>query len=424
MPNPAPGKPYIVVVGDNLSKIARRAYGDASKWRIIWKANQTTLKSDDPNVVFPGEVLNIPADPTVTEALQELGSGSPDLQGKDKDEFTLVIAGIEIKAEASNTKRTIDTASDGWTAVSFWDPSIRDLREAARPYSYHEAAVYLGGRLVVNGRVYVTDIEGTDDGDRATLEGFSKTIDIVDSTLKPPYEVNNVTLKERVKDLVEPKGIGVDFQTDPQDKFNRVTADATETIFEHIAGLALQRRVLISSSRTGDLVVWNAKNTKPVGSITDTRPPGRSLRARFDGRARFNAYKAIAQGPKNNKITAVSKDPAVPRSRSLTFSANESTQGDIQKVADWKRSKQLADALTIQQTVDSWYAPNGTLWDVNTMVTLTSPRLFIDVGFDFLIRSVEYLSSKDGTPAILGLIPRQVYTGEDLIEPWFESSLF
>jgi len=28
------GKPYTVVRGDSLSKIAKREYGDASKWRV------------------------------------------------------------------------------------------------------------------------------------------------------------------------------------------------------------------------------------------------------------------------------------------------------------------------------------------------------------------------------------------------------
>jgi LysM repeat protein len=112
MAKPTPGKPYIVVSGDNLSSIANRAYGDASKWNIIFKANQSTLKSDDPNLVFPGEVLVIPPDPTIAEANIELGLDAPDLTGKDKDEFTLIISDTEIKAESSKIKRTIDTAAD------------------------------------------------------------------------------------------------------------------------------------------------------------------------------------------------------------------------------------------------------------------------------------------------------------------------
>ena len=47
MSKPIPGKSYTVVDGDNLTKIARKAYGDGSLWVRIWKANQNTLKSTE-----------------------------------------------------------------------------------------------------------------------------------------------------------------------------------------------------------------------------------------------------------------------------------------------------------------------------------------------------------------------------------------
>ncbi len=51
-------KIYEVKSGDSLSKIAKNEYGDASKWRQIFEANQDILK--DPNKIFPGQKLKIP----------------------------------------------------------------------------------------------------------------------------------------------------------------------------------------------------------------------------------------------------------------------------------------------------------------------------------------------------------------------------
>ena len=51
---------YTVVAGDSLSKIAKREYGDAAKWRGIWEANRDTIKN--PDLIHPGQVLNLPAD--------------------------------------------------------------------------------------------------------------------------------------------------------------------------------------------------------------------------------------------------------------------------------------------------------------------------------------------------------------------------
>jgi len=51
---------YTVVSGDSLSKIAKREYGDAAKWRGIWEANRDSIKN--PDLIHPGQVLNLPAD--------------------------------------------------------------------------------------------------------------------------------------------------------------------------------------------------------------------------------------------------------------------------------------------------------------------------------------------------------------------------
>jgi len=52
------GGTYIVVKGDSLSKIAKREYGDANKWRMIYEANRDLIK--DPDLIYPGQSLRIP----------------------------------------------------------------------------------------------------------------------------------------------------------------------------------------------------------------------------------------------------------------------------------------------------------------------------------------------------------------------------
>ncbi len=55
----ATSRTYTVVGGDSLSKIAKREYGDASKWRAIFEANRNTIKN--PDMIHPGQVLTIPS---------------------------------------------------------------------------------------------------------------------------------------------------------------------------------------------------------------------------------------------------------------------------------------------------------------------------------------------------------------------------
>jgi nucleoid-associated protein YgaU len=49
---------YTVKKGDSLSKISKKLYGDASKWRGIYEANQPLIKN--PDLIYPGQVLRIP----------------------------------------------------------------------------------------------------------------------------------------------------------------------------------------------------------------------------------------------------------------------------------------------------------------------------------------------------------------------------
>jgi nucleoid-associated protein YgaU len=49
---------YTVVGGDTLSGIANQYYGDANRWPTIFEANRNQLQ--DPDHIFPGQVLRIP----------------------------------------------------------------------------------------------------------------------------------------------------------------------------------------------------------------------------------------------------------------------------------------------------------------------------------------------------------------------------
>ncbi len=57
--NPEPeAQFYTVVSGDSLSKIAKKYYGNAMKYPVIFEANKPMLS--DPDKIYPGQVLRIP----------------------------------------------------------------------------------------------------------------------------------------------------------------------------------------------------------------------------------------------------------------------------------------------------------------------------------------------------------------------------
>ena len=52
---------YTVRPGDTLSSIAQRFYGNPADWHWLYQANRSVV--DNPNVIYPGEVLNVPYEP-------------------------------------------------------------------------------------------------------------------------------------------------------------------------------------------------------------------------------------------------------------------------------------------------------------------------------------------------------------------------
>ena len=57
--DPEPEAQYHEVVsGDNLSKIAKKFYGDANKYPVIFEANKPMLTH--PDKIYPGQLLRIP----------------------------------------------------------------------------------------------------------------------------------------------------------------------------------------------------------------------------------------------------------------------------------------------------------------------------------------------------------------------------
>lgn len=49
---------YTVVSGDSLSRIAKKHYGDATKWNAIYEANRDQIKN--PDLIQIGWVLKLP----------------------------------------------------------------------------------------------------------------------------------------------------------------------------------------------------------------------------------------------------------------------------------------------------------------------------------------------------------------------------
>ena len=400
MSKPTPGVPYVVQNGDTVERIAAIAYGDAGRAAEITKANQ--IKS-----ITPGITLIIPADdpqPVLTPST---------------DGLSLFIDGNEVPIESMRIIQSLDSLADGWTATIAWqfgdDP---DLDTRVRPYRFADASVFVNKILSITGRLYKTS-SGLTGRSELNLEGWSFSADLIDSTLKPPYEANKITLRQRCADVAAPFNLKVVSDLEVDGQFDRVTATAGQRAGDHLLTLSSQRGALINSDPDGTLRIFKITTEGvSVGTIKEGAPGFSGFAGGFDGRARFNSYRFLSQTPGDPSASAVAIDEAVPVTRFTTFQGNDTTSGETQQAADWRKTKALADALTIPITAEGFKAPNGEEWAPGQTVTFISPTLFIPDGFEMLIRSTEMIQAPGGDTTVLNLVPPGVYTGAEIVEPW------
>lgn len=402
--------------------VATEAYGDPSKANLLWSANPGLPASGK---IKAGKAIIIPG---VRPADR--------LTGKQPDDLTVVIDGLEVPMLSARIIRTMDTGADGWSGRIAWTPGeIPELDRATRPYGYPRAAAYIGNELIVGGCLYTVEPEMTTEGMTKGLHGYSFTADAIDSHMQPPYEFNGVTLKQLADALLPPLGIKGVWECPVGSAFDKVTASEGDSIFGFLAKLAAQRGILVSSTPQGDMLFLRAAvDSKPVGVLQEGEPFAVGWKASYDGRLRYNQYRCITKGAKAGASlnwrdpnygktgsvgpsVVIESDDSVPRSRWMTFHADDTTPGNIKTAAKWRKNKQFIEALTQEFPVSGWIAPDGKPWRPNTKVTVISPTLGVPQGFDFMIRAVEF--NLDGQrDAVLSLVPPQAYSGKDIGDVW------
>lgn len=352
------------------------------------------------------------------------------LHDKSQNELTLIIEGKEIIIESGKLLITMDTCANAFTCVMPWFPGVDHvIDDITAPYSYSECGIYIGGKLQMLGILYNVTHKIDENGRIKELEIFTKTADVIDSSVRFPFETNNMDLFDRCVSQMNSTvlnrqfdiGVVVDSGADLGGKFSRIGVKNTDNCFESLKKLAAQRGLLISCTVDGDLKIIKPNvNGFSVGTIKEDDGQSSIFEAKFSGRDRYRYYESIASSSKKSKTKKrqQAQDAVVTRPRFLTFNADDSLPGEALNSAEWKKNKSAADALSINFPVNSWHGPDNKLWTINTNVTVVSETLNIKNGFTFLITGVEFNYSNSGITAILNLKPPTFFTTGILEEPW------
>jgi prophage tail gpP-like protein len=418
MSKPQQGKQYTIVKGDTLWSIATRAYGNPMKWSKIYRANASVLKSNNADLIYPGEVVYIPPEEEVAAAKAEAKANR--FASRPKGTFNLVIGDREIHVESGRFKRGVDLLVSSWTATIPWTPGKDPaLDKLIKRDSFSPSELYLGPELVATGKLYGVEPHLSNSGSTKTLEFFSNTADLADTTMRPPYEFGDVTLKTLARELCESLGYSIVFDISPGARFDWVTAQKTETVGAFLQRLSAQRGALCSCDERSRVIFIRATTTgEPVDYLEEGRPGSTEFKAKFDGRKRFAVYRCVGESGDADDIVSVAKDPSVPGARQLTFTADDVDSANVKNSAEWKRSKSIADAYSVPFPVSDWYTSKGKLWAPNDLAMLKSPTLDLPTSTKMLARDVEYVIENGGRSATLGVVPPFTLAGKAPEAPW------
>jgi prophage tail gpP-like protein len=410
------GKTYTIVKGDTLSGIALQAYGRGNKWRIIWKANKNSLRSGDPNLIYPGEVITIPIDSEEKSQIDLIKKESSlSLLSEKNGKVRLVIDGNERNFVSLRVSVSIDTVAD---AVSFVIDADSNKEIGIEPYGFEHIEVYIDDTKVFDGYVYIVSTQVSSGGSFLNVNGFSGTVDIVDSTSKPPYQFKNKTLKQISTELCEAFGINVIDKENDIYKFKKVEIDKTEKVFAFIKKLATQRLLLFRSNIDGDIeIVKSDTFSKPIGTISEENLFIPEIECSFDARKRFSDYRSSGTGPGKN-ISALEKDEKIKRTRIITEKADETTKDKIKDHCSSIKKKHIGESVSIKYISDEFYTNKKELWECNKIISIEDVKLFLKPGTKFLIKSIEYESSVDSVKSTIELTLPEVYNDSEVKDSW------
>lgn len=346
--------------------------------------------------------------------------------GHGLNDVTLNLMGTKVPLLSMRLNRSIDSMADQFIGDFPWTPGeVATVDQKTHLYAYSRCSLTLGSTLALTGRIYNTTNKMSQSGRTKTLEGYSSTVDLVDShmptSVRGQYQ-GGVYLDTMAKDIGSFFGLTV---TMPKGKrgghFDLVDYSVTETCGKILERLAFQSALLVSNDETGNLLFQDASElatAAPVGTLQEGDGLPNQFEIKADGRARFGIYVAVGQSGDADQVFSAQIDPVAPRQRRQVFVVEDTNAGGIVSSSQYKRSRQIVACLTMSVPVTSWYAPSGKLWTPGMMVVIKSTTMEIPDGMSFLVRETEHTMDDSGYRCSLKVVPPAAYTTQFIQEPW------
>ncbi len=348
------------------------------------------------------------------------------IQADSPDQTTIIIDGIRLEQFSNeNILLTVDNVGNGFSFTAPFFPGTQEYRDLFRPFGYQDAQIYIGENLVLNGTVEKIAPSLTDTSNSVNVQGRSKTGILVDCTFENGdiMQFEKATLDEIAASVVNKFGLEVSFPDGAGAIFENAGPNSpTETVFNFLQNLARQRSLLMSQSPEGKLLFRRAKTSgAPVAELIEGHQGILVSTASFDSTKRFSKYDVFGQEPGKNDNAASITDGSIVTLRPRSIQGNDTNQGNIEDVATWTITSDIAGSINSPIGYEGWLRPDGLLWAENELVLVQAPSIMIYKPYVMLIKSVNFNSDENSKSVELGLTIPGAYSGiVPEVFPWDE----
>ena len=98
--------------------------------------------------------------------------------------------------------------------------------------------------------------------------------------------------------------------------------------------------------------------------------------------------------------------------RPTTFTIQDTENADLTEAINSKMGRMFGNIASYNVEINTWRDPAGNLWEPNTTLLLTSPRVMIYNQYEFLIRTVTLKRDGEVEKAVLNLVLPGAFSGK------------
>ena len=286
-----------------------------------------------------------------------------------------------------------------------------------------ECALSIGGDRLITGYLDGVKPSFTKESRTIVVSGRDKTGDMVDcSAVHKPGNWSDISILRLANLLGAPFGITAKSTVSGLKPFQNFNIQNGESAFECLDRAAKLMGVLLMNDGTGNILITRT-GTQRASTNLEQGNNILSASANFEMKERFSKY--IVKGQNAGladeatpgvdfAASGIATDAWIERYRPLIVMAEGAATPEIcTQRARWEATVRAAKSSPIAVIVQGWRQSDGKLWELNKIVKLKSP--WLGVNQDFLITSVEFKKSNDGTLTNLELERPDAYTPDPTV---------